>query len=667
MEREETKMTHDLKDSIHGPERGEPYEDFEDDDDISSNPSPATTMAEIIETRLSRRAALKGMAAATAAGAIGASFLGKLARAATATSTLGFHEVAHALETGIRVAPGYSADVLIRWGDKVTGDAPEFDVNNQTAAAQERQFGYNNDFMAYMPLPMGSDNSENGLLCISHEYTNPHLMWSVGEKKGSYDRIGKPQVDVEMAAHGHSIVEVRKTGGKWRVVADSRYNRRFPATGTPIRVAGPAAGHDRLKTGADPAGTRVIGTINNCAGGTTPWGTVLIAEENFHNYFRGDPDKTAEARNFKRYGISPKGRWSWSKHHDRFDIEKEPNEANRFGWIVEIDPYDPASTPVKRTALGRFKHECATTVVTPDGRVSVYSGDDQRFDYLYRFVSDGKFDPADREANRDLLDKGTLYAARFEADGTMTWLPLVFGAGKLTPENGFNSQADVLIETRHAADLAGATPMDRPEDVDTNPVNGRTYVMCTNNTKRKADQLNAANTRAKNKHGHVIELIPPSVDGTPDHAAAAYRWEFFLLGGDPANPEDGAMYLADISANGWVSSPDNCTFDGKGRIWITTDGQPKSGISDSVYAADTEGPGRGLTRCFFNAPTGAEICGPTFTPDYRTLFLGIQHPGDDDGSAFDNPSTRWPDFSEAMPPRPSVVAVVKDDGGEIGS
>ncbi|MCH8998740.1 MAG: PhoX family phosphatase [Proteobacteria bacterium] len=644
------------------------YEDEDDeDDDAPSNPSTEPPLAALIDLRLSRRAALTGLAATAAAGALGSGFLTAVGRAMAGTSSLAFREVAHGMTTGVQTAPGYSAQVLIRWGDAVAPGAPAFDIANQSAAAQETQFGYNNDFMAYMPLPLGSDNAENGLLCISHEYTNPHLMWPLGGKKGSYDRLSKAQMEVEMAAHGHSVIEIEKRAGAWRVVADSRYNRRFTPLGTEMRLSGPAAGHDRLKTRADPSGTRVIGTIANCAGGTTPWGTVLIAEENFQFYFRGDIETTGEARNYKRYGLDRKKGVAWARHHDRFSVEKEPNEANRFGWVVEIDPYDPASTPVKRTALGRFKHEGATTVVNPDGRLTVYSGDDQRFDYLYRFVTEGRFDPGNREANRDLLDAGTLYAAKFAADGTMTWLPLVFGTGPLTAANGFHSQADVSIETRHAADLLGATPMDRPEDVETNPVSGRTYVLCTNNTKRKADQVDAANPRAKNRHGHVIELIPPGEGKAADHTATAYRWEFFLLGGNPANPQDKAMYLAEVSKDGWLSTPDNCTFDAQGRIWIATDGQPKSGIADSVYAADTTGPGRGLTRCFFNAPSGAEICGPTFTPDYRTLFVAIQHPGDDKGSAFETPSTRWPDFADGMPPRPSVVAITKDDGGKIGT
>ena len=261
-------MTNDLQNSKSVPAYEE--DDDIDDDDIPSNISKETPLSELIGMRLSRRATLKGLAAFTAAGAFGAPLFAKVAPAAAAASSLTFEEIPHALETGVRVAPGYSTQILVRWGDKVAGDAPEFDLNNQTAAAQEKQFGYNNDFMAFMPLPAGSDNSENGLLCISHEYTNPHLMWSVGEKKGSYWRLSKDQMDVEIAAHGHSIMEVRSVDGKWQVVQDSPYNRRITPLGTPVHISGPAAGHERMKTSADPSGRRAIGTLNNCAGGTTP-------------------------------------------------------------------------------------------------------------------------------------------------------------------------------------------------------------------------------------------------------------------------------------------------------------------------------------------------------------------------------------------------------------
>ena len=348
------------------------------------------------------------------------------------------------------------------------------------------------------------------------------------------------------------------------------------------------------------------------------------------------------------------------------NLDKEPNEPNRFGWIVEIDPYDPNHTSVKRTALGRCAHECATHAVSHDGRVAIYSGDDARMEYVYKFVTEGKFDAANREANRDLLDRGTLYAARFEANGKMRWLPLVHGQGPLTAANGFASQADVVIEVRRAGDLLGATPMDRPEDVEAHPLTGRVYVVLTYNEQRKPDQVNAANPRANNRYGHIVEIVPPLAGGKPDHTATECDWGFFMLGGNPADPKQGARYGGPVSANGWVVAPDNVAFDPKGRIWISTDGQDDlAGFNDSLYGACVSGPQRGVTRAFFNGPRGSEICGPEFTPDGKTLFVAIQHPGD--GSSYDKPSTRWPDFRPDLPPRGSVVAITKNDGGEIGS
>lgn len=640
------------------------------DDDIPSNPSTAPTIGEVIDRRFSRRQTLGGLAATAGLGLIGGAVTGNQASAA-GPSSLTFKEIAHGYDDRLHVAEGYHANVLVRWGDPITSGAPAFDPQNQTAAAQLRQFGYNCDFVGFLPLPAGGRSSSRGLLCVNHEYTNPELMFPGYRGRKAMTR---EQVDIEMAAHGHSIVEVAKQGGDWQLVKGGRYNRRISALSTPMRLSGPAAGHARLKTKADPTGRKVIGTFNNCAGGKTPWGTVLIAEENFHLYFRGDPTRTNEARNYARYGIRGRGRYAWSRYHDRFDIEKEPNEPNRFGWMVEIDPFDPQSMPVKRTALGRFKHEGATTVVNKDGRVVAYSGDDQRFDYIYRFVSNGRFDPRNRAANRDLLDSGTLFVARFNADGTLDWMPLVWGEGRLTQENGFASQADVLIEARRAADLLGATPMDRPEDVETNPVTGVVYAMLTNNTKRKAGQAGGANPRSANRHGHVLEMIPPGGRGRgrgqgrdADHAALQYRWEIPVLAGDPSNDKDGARYHPQVTEAGWFSTPDNCAFDPKGRLWIATDGAPKSGFADGIWAMDVEGPGRALTRHFLRVPRGAEMCGPEFTPDGQTLFCAVQHPASERGSSFEKPSTRWPDFKPDMPTRPSVITVTKQGGGPIGS
>lgn len=634
-----------------------------DDDDMPSNESGNIPFAELAKQHLSRRKMLTGLSAATALGAFLPGIVNRSALAAGAGSTLTFTETPHVYDATHHVSTGYQADILLRWGDAVEAGAPPFDPLNQTAHAQKKQFGYNCDYVGFLPLPAETADSERGLLCVNHEYTTPQLMFpEVSHRR----QLTRSQTEVEMAAHGHSIVEIIKRKNAWSVVSGSRYNRRIHAS-TPIRISGPAAGHDRLKTKADSSGTLVLGTLNNCAGGKTPWGTILMAEENFHGYFGGDPGKTREARNYKRYGLKNNSRYAWAHYHDRFNLEKEPNEPNRFGWMVEIDPYDPNAIPVKRTALGRFKHEGANATVNRDGRIVVYTGDDQRFDYIYKFVSNGRFDPNDRFANANLLDDGTLFVAKFNADSTLNWLPLVWGTGPLTPANGFDSQADVLIETRYAADLLGATPMDRPEDVEPNPVTGTVYVMLTNNTRRTTAQTDAVNPRAKNRHGHIVEMIPPGRGDQADHAALEFRWEIPMLAGNPAQPEDRAKYHAGVSPNGWLSTPDNCAFDSKGRLWIATDGAPKSGIADGVWATDVEGEGRMLTRRFFAAPRGAELCGPCFTPNDRTFFAAVQHPADESGSTFENPSTRWPDFQKSMPPRPSVVAITKADGGVIGT
>jgi uncharacterized protein len=694
--------------------------DHLDPDDYPVNPSAEPTLGDLIERRFSRRELLRGALGAGALGALAASPLAALAGGAlpaaatepapeagtpsTDPTRFAFTEIARGVDATHHVAPGYSAEVLIRWGDPLLPGAPAFDPAHPNAAAQRWQFGYNNDFIGYIPLPLGSANSEHGLLCVNHEYTNTTLMFP-----GLADGLTREMVDAELAAHGGSIVEVRKIDGQWQVVPESPFARRIDALGTRIAIAGPAAGHPRLCTNADPSGRSVIGTLNNCAGGITPWGTYLMAEENVHLYFSGSLDDHPERENYARMGI-PGARYAWAEHHPRFDINAEPNEANRFGWIVEVDPFDPLAPPVKRTALGRCKHEGAECIVNGDGRLVIYSGDDQVFEYLYRFVSDGtvtplpdpaeetytgyidaagrvRFTPASieariaaaRAANRDLLDLGTLSVAKLDETGGLAWLPLVHGEGPLTAANGFASQADVLIETRRAATLLGATPLDRPEDVEPNPRTGKVYVSLTNNKDRGRDgkpSPDAANPRAGNLWGHVLEITP---DGG-DHAAASARWEVVVQAGDPNAPGVAAQWNPATSENGWFACPDNMAVDPAGRLWVATDQggdwSRTSGGADGVWALETDGPGRGTGRMFFRVPVGAEMCGPRFTPDGRTLFVAVQHPAADGTEAyagfarkstFEDPATRWPDFQDGMPPRPSVVVITKDDGGEIGS
>ena len=631
-------------------------------EDIGSNPAPRATIGEIIEARFSRRGALLAALASSLAGTAEAQAQVPLHGG---PSSLTFPELRHQLAQTDAVAEGYEKHILIRWGDPVLPGAPPFDPRQVTPAAQAMQFGYNNDFIAVLPPQRGVRIGERALLWANHEYTNTNLMFpGLGSGREARGRVTAEQAEAELMAHGGSIVELERVEGRWKPAGHPRLNRRITGA-TPMTISGPAAGHPRMRTGEDAAGTRVLGMLNNCAGGTTPWGTILTCEENFNVYFGGDLADAAQAESHRRYGIVANPAYGWHRYMARFDRSKEPNEANRFGWVVEIDPYDPTSTPIKRTALGRVKHEGATHAIAPDGRVVIYMGNDERFDYVYRFVTARPWNPQDPAANRDLLDEGTLSVAKFDADGTMRWLPLVFGEGPLTEANGFASQADVLIETRRAADLLEATPMDRPEDVETNPVTGMVYVMLTNNARRT--EIGPANPRASNAHGHVVELAPPGEAGARDHAAETMRWSLFLRGGKPG-VDAGAQYHRATSDQGWLSCPDNCAFDRKGRIWIATDGAgPAAGVADGVYAADTTGRGRALTRLFYQAPTGAEVCGPFMLPDDSALFLAIQHPGEDPGSTFEAPSTRWPDFVEAAPPRPSVVVITKAGGGAVGS
>lgn len=519
------------------------------------------------------------------------------------------------------------------------------------AAAQEKAFGFNNDFLAYMPLA----GSDRGLLCVNHEYSSPHLMFPgvATDTSEAYQVLTRAQTLSEIALVGHSVIEVQRSDGHWRIVASSRYARRLTPQ-TPINIDGPVAGHPRLQTSADPSGRTVLGLVGCCSGGKTPWGTVLIAEENFGDVFAGSPAELArrdpeQAERAREYEVDEE-HTHWARVDPRFNVLREPNEMNRFGWIVEYDPYDPGSVPVKHTALGRFEHEGAT-VVTEEGRpVVVYSGDDSEHQCIYRFLSSANYREAEPDANRRLLVDGTLYCARFADDGSASWLPLVFGQGPLTKSNGFTSQADVLLDVRRAAKLLGATPMDRPEGISVDPVSGRVYVALTQNEDREAGT--STNPRAPNLGGHVLELQPPSADHWSDY----FNWDIFMLG--HARHPDGKH---------WPCNPDNLLADGRGQLWISTDGAIDFGIADGLWCADLDGPARGVPHQLFACPTGAELCSPEMTPDGRTLFVSVQHPGKDDGSCYDRPSTRWPDFDEAMPPRPAIMALSREDDGFIAA
>ena len=668
---------------ISDPTIGNKAEAFEAFDDIPTNQNLGKTIGDVINARYGRRGVLRGMLGVTATTALfGTSALvaPRQARAKASKSRYVFDELTWGNDETHHVADGYDAKVLLRWGDPITADAPEFDVMNQTASAQLGQFGYNNDYVGFVPL---NDDGSRGLLCVNHEYTNEEVMFpGLGRQdRAQFSGMTPALIDIEMAAHGGSVVEIAKGDtGAWQVVRDGKMNRRITPLETAMTFDGPAAGHARLKTTDDADGTNVIGTLNNCAGGMTPWGTWLMAEENFHGYFwtnmlddDGKPVIAAdhpEVVSYKRYGIP--GMWyAWGAHHDRFNIDSEPHAPNKFGWVVEVDPMDPTSVPVKHTALGRFRHEGAETTVASDGRLVIYMGDDNRFDYQYKYVSAGKVSD-DRAANSNLLSDGTLYVARFDADGTVNWLPLIHGEGPLTAENGFADQGDVLIDTRIAADLLSATPMDRPEDAQPRG-DGTAYIMLTNNTKRKKDQVNAANPRAENSFGHIIEI---KEDGA-NHAATAGTWSILVKCGDPGVTEVGAQWNPDTSENGWFGSPDNCAIDADGRLWVATDqggNWNKTGKSDGLYAVETEGDGRGTSKLFFRCPVGSEMCGPYFTDDGETLFVAVQHPGTDGTknlvgfereSTFEDPATRWPDFDPKMPPRPSVVVITKQGGGKI--
>lgn len=655
--------------------------------DACSSPEPNTSdnvhFSDLVERSLTRRALLRG--AVLGAGTLVVGHHADIPAAAAAEPTAGhpvggpggisvarggWTPVPPNVRDEVTVAPGFRSQIVMSWGDAVLPAAPAFDVLRQTPESAALQFGYNCDYVAVLPL-----ERDRVLLVCNHEYTNEELMYPAGV----YDADTISRIAIQ--SHGMSVVELtRRRDGSFVPVppSRSRFNRRITGS-TEFFVDGPAAGDPRLRTAADPTGTRVLGTLQNCAGGTTPWGTILSGEENFNAYFDARDGATLDPRyteSYARYGVEVEEFRAWRNVDPRFDLEIEPHEPFRFGWIVEIDPYDPRSTPRKHTMLGRFKHEGANIAICNEGHAVAYMGDDQRGEYLYKFVSRDKIDTRPtrraRQRNMRLLSAGTLYAARLTGDGTQDgeydgsgeWIPL---ASDTTSFVEGMTVADVLIDTRIAADRVGATKMDRPEDVEPHPTSGRVYAALTNNSSRgtaaypvdEANPLGRSNVRSElgapltetsgNRNGYVVEL---EESGT-DHGSTTFSWRLLLVCGDPEAPE---TYFAGYPKDhvSPISCPDNLAFDSVGNLWVATDGNAL-GSNDGLFRVPLAGPQRGQVHQFATVPVGAEPCGPFISHDDRAVWLAVQHPGETDGSTFESPSSTWP-HTHAFP-RPSVVVI----------
>lgn len=589
---------------------------------------------------------------------------------------LGFAAIATNRLDTITVPAGYTATTFVPWGTPLTGSMPVYknDATN-TGADQEQQVGAHHDGVYFFPMDAKTTgtNSSEGLLVMNHEYIDDKLFHKNGPTLGATRPAD--EVRKEIAAHGVSVIHIRQQDSAWEVVNGSPFNRRITGA-TPMDIRGPAAGSTLLATKYSPNGTATRGTLNNCGMGATPWNTYLTAEENWAGYFV-NTDAT-QPREHKRYGVSAKNsRYYWeladsgSDEYVRFNastkgataLDDYRNEPNTFGWMVEIDPFDPEGRPQKRTALGRFGHEGVIFAPAVEGQpVVCYSGDDSQNEYIYKFVSADNYYKA--TAGGYLLNTGTLYVAKFNADGTGEWLPLdvtnsAFNTKAATAGVTFANQADLLINTRLAADLMGATKMDRPEWGAVHPTSGEVYFTLTNNTSRTADQLDPANPRANNATGHIIRWNEHTGNST-------FTWDIFLLGGDVGTTTGSGENALTLTEENHFASPDGLWIDGRGVVWIQTDmsgSQQGAGPygNNQMLAAD---PVTKELKRFFVGPIDAEVTGVTGTPDMKTLFVNIQHPGD--RSTPSNFTSHWPDGNGARP-RSATVIVTKNDGGVIGT
>jgi uncharacterized protein len=696
-------------------------------DDATPEATTASTTAprlsDLIETRLSRRAVLGAAAAAP--------FLPLADSAAQSLRLTGapprFAAVVATTADAVTTPEGYEARTLIAWGDALYEGMAPFDPDALTREDQEKRFGQNNDMLALFPAafayPKARDQTRF-LLCANHEYFEPALMFPAVASRTDFTPA---HIETMYASVGVCVVAVeRRDDGVWRIVRDpapgAGRNRRITPF-TPVKFSGAAATHPwieaasaRLReiTPGAPEGEVACGTLANCAGGETPWGTYLTSEENFNGFFhcsdaaapalvaaQADMAWLTASGNFETPLFARTGE---RRAPAQYDVSKSPYGPSLYGWVVEIDPYDPDWTPRKRTSLGRAKHECATTALTKDGRVAVYSGDDQIDEYVYKFVSRNRFNGADRTANRDLLDDGQLYAAQFSDSGAGRWIALTAAAANAARPlyaAEFRDAADVAMRAREAARYLGATPMDRPEDVEAIvderwTGQGPVFIVCTSN--KTAHAARPGNPRRElpgkrapafqpNVAGHILRLD----EAGGDCGATTFRWDVFVLAGDPASQT--GQFMAADGTDAYVSvnrrgrptftgdrfaCPDNICFDSAFNIWISTDGSDQvfEDCNDAVLVTSATGTGPRPVKRFLVGPMGAEICGPTITPDEKAFLCAIQHPGESDVTGMPIRDLRWtlkrkppshfPDGPGSWP-RAAVVVVTKKDGGVIGS
>ena len=661
---------------------------YEHGDEVPSNTSSNPTMYEISLARPSRRGFLFGGLATIATGLFGASLTPRavLAQTTATSGLLGFTAIPVSFDDTVMVPAGYKVQVLAPWGTPLLGDMPAFNSGANTGAEQGMQVGSHHDGMHFFGI---DGSSTDGLLVFNHEYVEPRFMhaaaWAGQAIDGDtvvFNADGKrddDQVLKEINGHGCTVARVTRGADGWSVVADPA-NRRITGA-TPMEIAGPARGSAHMVTKHSPDGTLARGTLNNCANGHTPWNTYITAEENWAGYFvNADAEM---AREQKRYGVSAEeSRYGWEKtvsnadEFARFNAaatgatskDDYRNEPNTFGWLVEFNPFDPASIPVKRTALGRFAHEGIVFAPVIAGKPLVcYSGDDSRFEYIYKFISADAYDPA--TASGALLDKGTLYVARFNADGTGDWLALAPGENGLTPDAGFADLADILVNTRAAADLAGATKMDRPEWGTVDPATGEVYFTLTNNNRRDLTQVDAVNPRAENVFGQIVRWKYADTN----HADTRFAWELFVMAGNPKQ----STTFNDLTLNddSIFACPDGIWCDPNSRLWIQTDmgdigpdyeGPLKDFGMNAMLAAD---PKTGEIRRFLTGPHGQEITGLSMTPDGKTMFVNVQHPGghtSPEDFAAGKFGSGFPDYNGSVP-RSATLVITRDDDGVIGA